>query len=457
MGGGYTARERQPYAGRALGGGGRIGEMERDSIVAHGISHFLKESMMERSDKYYTHVCEKSGRFAVVNESENLFMSPDVDGPLSYDIIETLDLDKNSNENKGKELTELLGPNTFNQNQTEFFRAYMPYCAKLLIQECEGMGLSVKLRSSNSQPILEEKREKSNHFKEMIDSHLTNQQLVQDEDYKELESLKEFLKDRYTSSKIKGDDNEEDDNKEDDNDNKKNRYYDIRDEDLEETGFTDRDTDLSGDENETQNKEELEEKQLNYQQEKYGSVRRQRGGGDDGDHLKDYLKDDLMELENEDLMKSNSFSQNGGSNEELPFDMTNINEMGKNLLSDSNPNLSAQGGSMSSSLMNTDRPYFQPQLSQHQQPSQPSQQPQQQSGGSVEQAKSDIKIINLDENYKMKEQEAFSQSQAPQQTQPQTQLQQAGSINNAVKPIEPKGFIPIADNMKPTFEAEIFI
>ena len=456
MGGGYTARERQPYAGRALGGGGRIGEMERDSIVAHGISYFLKESMMERSDKYYTHVCEKSGRLAVVNESENLFMSPDVDGPLSYDIIETLDLDKNSNENKGKELTELLGPNTFNQNQTEFFRAYMPYCAKLLIQECEGMGLSVKLRSSNSQPILEEKREKSNHFKEMIDSHLTNQQLVQDEDYKELESLKEFLKDRYTSSKIKADDNEEDDKKEDDDEkDKKNRYYDVRDEDLEETGFTD----LSGDENETENKEELEEKELNYQQEKYGSIKRQRGGSDD-ENLKDYLKDDLMELENEDLMKSNSFSQKGGSYESIPFDMTNINEMGQNLLSDSNPNLSAQGGSMSSSLMNTDRPYFQPQPSQHQQPpQQPSQQPQQQSGGTVEPAKSDIKIINLDVDYKMKEQDAFSQSSqsgGTSQQQPNTQ-QQAGSINNVVKPIDPKGFIPIADNMKPTFEAEIFI
>ena len=115
-----------------------------------------------------------------------------------------------------------------------------------------------------------------------------------------------------------------------------------------------------------------------------------------------------MELENEDLMKSNSFSQKGGSYESIPFDMTNINEMGQNLLSDSNPNLSAQGGSMSSSLMNTDRPYFQQQFQQSQ-PSQP-QQPQQQSGETVEPPKSDIKIINLDVDYKMKEQDAFSQS-----------------------------------------------
>jgi DNA-directed RNA polymerase II subunit RPB2 len=41
----------QPLEGRANDGGLKIGEMERDVLLAHGISKFWNESMMERSDK----------------------------------------------------------------------------------------------------------------------------------------------------------------------------------------------------------------------------------------------------------------------------------------------------------------------------------------------------------------------------------------------------------------------
>ena len=55
---------RQPAAGRSNNGGLRIGEMERDSILSHGISAFLRESMMKRSDQYEVAIDNRSGLIA---------------------------------------------------------------------------------------------------------------------------------------------------------------------------------------------------------------------------------------------------------------------------------------------------------------------------------------------------------------------------------------------------------
>ena len=46
-----TALTKQPLEGRAQDGGLRIGEMERDSLLSHGMSNFLNESLMKRSDQ----------------------------------------------------------------------------------------------------------------------------------------------------------------------------------------------------------------------------------------------------------------------------------------------------------------------------------------------------------------------------------------------------------------------
>jgi DNA-directed RNA polymerase II subunit RPB2 len=52
---------KQPTGGRANKGGLRIGEMERDSILSHGASNFLNESLMKRSDEFLVAINKSTG------------------------------------------------------------------------------------------------------------------------------------------------------------------------------------------------------------------------------------------------------------------------------------------------------------------------------------------------------------------------------------------------------------
>ncbi len=65
---------RQPTEGRAKEGGLRLGEMEKDTFVAHGASLLLKERF--DSDKTIVPVCEECGIIAIYNEFKNKSYCP---------------------------------------------------------------------------------------------------------------------------------------------------------------------------------------------------------------------------------------------------------------------------------------------------------------------------------------------------------------------------------------------
>ena len=99
---------RQPAEGRSRDGGLRIGEMERDCLIAHGTPHFLKEKLVEGSDGFETHICNRSGMIAAVNPEKKLY-------------------------------------NSFGENYTQFSRIQIPYACKLLFQELQSMGIAPRI------------------------------------------------------------------------------------------------------------------------------------------------------------------------------------------------------------------------------------------------------------------------------------------------------------------------
>jgi len=77
---------RQPTEGRAKEGGLRLGEMEKDTFIAHGASLLLKERF--DSDKTIVPLCEKCGLIAVYDSRKNKSYCPTCGDNVEINNIE---------------------------------------------------------------------------------------------------------------------------------------------------------------------------------------------------------------------------------------------------------------------------------------------------------------------------------------------------------------------------------
>ena len=108
------ALTRQPLEGRSRDGGLKIGEMEKDAMVAHGMSQFIKERMMETSDITKVYVCDECGMFA------------------------SKVIDKDYYKCKGC------------QNTSRISAVVIPYACKLLFQELTSVNILPRIRTERS-------------------------------------------------------------------------------------------------------------------------------------------------------------------------------------------------------------------------------------------------------------------------------------------------------------------
>lgn len=138
-----TNKTGQPTEGRAMGGGLRFGEMERDCMIAHGGAQTLFERFMTSSDgKYNSALCRTCGNYA------------DMAAPANTRIVNITHQKPycatcKSNDN----IVMVLNPTAF----------------RVFVHYCRGMGIGVKLSVDEPDDDDEpQQQQKSNHKRQKL-------------------------------------------------------------------------------------------------------------------------------------------------------------------------------------------------------------------------------------------------------------------------------------------------
>jgi DNA-directed RNA polymerase II subunit RPB2 len=181
--------------GRANDGGLRIGEMERDGIIAHGASYFLQESMLKRGDEYHIAICNNSGTIAIYNYEKGIFVSPYSDGPLKFsnDVI--------NNTQNLKVITKY---------GKSFSIIKVPYSFKLLIQELQVMNIQLRIITEDNIDQLTSMN--SENTKNILNSNILNLDTkdIKKELEKDIETIEKSKENEEIKEKLDDDDDDDD-------------------------------------------------------------------------------------------------------------------------------------------------------------------------------------------------------------------------------------------------------
>lgn len=138
----------QPIKGRKKGGGIRVGEMERDSLLAHGTAFLLQDRLLNCSDYSKSHICRDCGSFLSVQPTVSPFIGKKKSHSIvrcrtcatRLDEIEDLDLMKLDGEiwEDGQGVQWVGGENTTT--------VVVPGALKFLDVELAAMGVKLKYK-----------------------------------------------------------------------------------------------------------------------------------------------------------------------------------------------------------------------------------------------------------------------------------------------------------------------
>jgi DNA-directed RNA polymerase II subunit RPB2 len=115
-----VAITRQSSEGRSRMGGLRVGEMERDVLISHGIAQFQKEKFMELSDNFTVYANRNTGMMCALNKKDGICKS-----------FSTIPEEDDETDNTTDDITELR----------------MPYACKLMFHELLTMGIDMQLKT----------------------------------------------------------------------------------------------------------------------------------------------------------------------------------------------------------------------------------------------------------------------------------------------------------------------